>query len=175
MAGTGDKPAPSPRPEPRAHLWMRRAPSQNRRPQGCRRSPAACTWMYARTRTPTGTEACTDLRSRPPTHALGSPLLLPPSHHHRPCHEQLRQPPLPLLSSGLPEEQRADVCSVAICILLDSIIISITPSFHPRSSAFAGSRDGWSLFSTSRRGRGSHAAVPGMPSLATDGEVTGSW
>lgn len=48
---------------------------------------------------------------------------------------------------GLPEEEQADVCSVTICVLLDPIIISITPSTHPWSSA---NWDGWSLLPTSR-------------------------
>lgn len=78
----------------------------------------------------------------------------------------------PSRSSRLPEEQRADVCSVTICILLDSIIISITPSFHPRSHVFSGNRDGWSLFATSQRGGMSHTELLGTLSLVTDGEVT---
>lgn len=181
MAGTGSSqlwvPIPSrvhpsrrdkpPRPVTKSHL------------RGAGGPWAARTQTYTHTCTPIRAYTCRDVHAHSLTHMLGSPLLRPPSHHHRPHYggrcEQLRRPPLPLLSPGLPEEQWADVCSVTICILLDSIIISITPSFHPRSSVFSGNRDGWSLYTASRRGGGgSQAAILGTLSLVTDGEVTGN-
>lgn len=156
-------------------------PSQRHTPQRCRRS-LGCAHMDAHpyvhpyTHTCTHRHACT----HPNTHARLSltssslPSSPAPLQGKMPAAAAAPSPsPLPLLSPGLPEEQRADVCSVTICILLDSIIISITPSFHPRSSAVSGNRDGWSLLAASwRGGGGSHAAALGMLSPVTAGEVT---
>lgn len=82
----------------------------------------------------------------PPAHPPGS-FLLPSCHFlapppppsppasPAPLQGQPRaapQPPLPF--PLLPEEERADVCSATICILLDPVITAITPRSHPRSS-----------------------------------------
>ena len=182
MAGTGSSqlqvPIPSPvhasrHDEPPRPITKSHTPEVQALPglhtHGCTHTRAH---LYAHTHAQTCTHTPQHTRSGLP-YFLFPPIVTGPHYGGR-C-EPLRQPTLPLLSPGLPEEQRADVCSVAICVLLDSIIISITPSFHPRSSVFSGNRDGWSLFTASRRGGGSHAAVVGTLSLVTDGEVTGDW
>lgn len=99
-------------------------------------TPAArtpiCMQMHVQTHTATHTATCTQHQAQ----IQGLPCFLLP--HPSPSSGR---------AAGLPEEEQADVCSATICVLLDPIIISITPSTHPWSSA---NWDGWSLLPVNR-------------------------